>query len=60
LLAPSVSDGFVSLWEKQRLDLTVEALVVEGRFAHLFTEDELGIARRRLDDFGYAVSSASA
>jgi len=60
LLAPSVSDGFVSLWEKQRLDLTVEALVVERRFAHLFTDDELSIARRRLDDFGYAVSSASA
>ena len=44
LAAPAVSDGFVTLWERQRLDLTVEALVVDPRFAHLFTD---GRARGR-------------
>lgn len=58
LHAPAVSDGFVSLWERSRLDLTVEALVVESRFAHLFTEEELEIARKRLLDFGYAPTAA--
>lgn len=58
LHAPAVSDGFVSLWERQRLDLAVEALVVDERFAHLFTEEELTVARKRLDDFGYGPTAA--
>ncbi|MBO4238580.1 GmrSD restriction endonuclease domain-containing protein [Pseudonocardia alni] len=52
--AQAVSDGFVTLWERGRLDLTVEALVVEERFAELFTDEERAVARKRLDDFGYA------
>ncbi|MGD9526410.1 MAG: DUF262 domain-containing protein [Pseudonocardia sp.] len=51
--APAVSDGFVTLWERQRLDLTVEALVVDPRFAHLFADEEREVARKRLDDFGH-------
>jgi hypothetical protein len=53
LAAPAVSDGFVLLWERQRLDLSVEAIVIDPRFAHLFTEQEREIAGRRLEDFGY-------
>lgn len=51
LHAPAVSDGFVTLWERRRLDLTVESLVVDDRFAHLFTDEERQVARKRLDDF---------
>jgi hypothetical protein len=58
--APSISDGFVHLWEHQRLDLTAESLVVRDRYAHLFTEKELEIARKRLTEFGYLPSSVSA
>lgn len=54
LHAPTVSDGFAALWERGRLDLTVEALVIDPRFAGLFTEEELEVARRRLEQFGYA------
>jgi hypothetical protein len=53
LHAPAVSDGFVTLWERGRLDLTVESLVVDKRFARLFTEVEQAIARKRLDDFSH-------
>jgi hypothetical protein len=49
LASPTVSDGFVRLWDAGRLDLTVEALATDDRFAHLFTEKELDTARRRLD-----------
>ena len=55
---PGVSDGFVTLWERQRLDLTVETLVVDDRFSGLFTEEERGIARKRLADFGYGSTAA--
>jgi hypothetical protein len=53
LRAPAVSDGFAALWERGRLDLTVEALVVDPRYAELFTEEELEKARHRLKQFGY-------
>jgi hypothetical protein len=53
LAAPAVSDGFVKLWENDRLDLTAEALVLEPRFADLFTDEERETAHRRLEDFGY-------
>jgi hypothetical protein len=58
LAAPAVSDGFVFLWERQRLDLSVESLVLDPRFAHLFTEQEKEIAHRRLEDFGYDPQAA--
>jgi hypothetical protein len=58
LNAPAVSDGFVTLWERQRLDLSVEALVLDERFAHFFSDEEREIARKRLHDFGYGPAAA--
>ena len=52
--APTVSDGYTALWERGRLDLTVEAKVIERPlFYELFTRDELEICRRRLSEYGY-------
>lgn len=50
LIAPGskVSDGYTALWERQRLDLTVEALVVQRPWIALFTADEVTNARKRL------------
>ncbi|GHD16973.1 GmrSD restriction endonuclease domain-containing protein [Nocardiopsis kunsanensis] len=56
LHAPAVSDGFSNLWERGRLDLTVEALVLRPEFSSLFTDEELDRARGRLDQFGYRVT----
>lgn len=54
LLASSeVSSGFTALYERGRLDLTVEAVVVKPEFASLFSEDEIEIAQQRLDQLGY-------
>ncbi|WP_405084914.1 DUF262 domain-containing protein [Microbispora sp. NBC_01389] len=58
LRSPAVSDGFAALWERGRLDLTVEALVVRPRFAELFTYDEIEIARHRLGQFGWSGPAA--
>ena len=49
----TVSDGFTTLWEKGRLDISVEALVLQERFAELFTGEEREIARERLAQYGY-------
>ncbi|GHO73951.1 hypothetical protein KSD_17220 [Ktedonobacter sp. SOSP1-85] len=53
LLAKEPTDGFTKLWEKKRLDLSVEALVLKPQFASLFDENEREMARRRLKDFRY-------
>jgi hypothetical protein len=49
----SVSDGFVALWERKRIDLAVENVVLRPEFEPLFTEDERETARRRLRDYGF-------
>ena len=48
-----LSDGFVRLWEEQRLDLSVEALALRDPWSALFTHEELAEAQRRLDGAGY-------
>ncbi len=52
--AAKPSDGYTRLYEANRLDLTVEAVVVENPAWHpLFTSEELVRARRRLKDYRY-------
>ena len=52
--APKPSDGYTALWERGRLDLTVEAVVVENaRWHSLFVPEEVERAQRRLLQYGY-------
>lgn len=48
LLAQPISPGLTRLFMAERLDLSVEALVVRPRYAELFTDGEIATARRRL------------
>ena len=50
----NVSDGYTALWERGRLDLTVEAMIVEtSKFHSLFSDDEMKICSKRLSDYRY-------
>ncbi len=51
-LLPHMSDGFIQLWQRRRLDLTVEWLILEPRWQQLFTDGERQTARDRLRDCG--------
>ncbi len=52
--APQPSDGYTRLWELERMDLSVEAVVHDNAEWHgLFTENELRLCKRRLSDHGY-------
>jgi hypothetical protein len=53
LNASKPSDGFTALWERGRLDLSVEAVILEPRFERLFTDDERDRAKDRLAQYGY-------
>jgi hypothetical protein len=46
------SEGFTALWERHRLDLTVEAHVIQDRFQPLFSDD-IQAAADRLSQYGY-------
>jgi hypothetical protein len=52
--SPAPSDGYTHLYERGRLDLTVEAMIVENtRWHPLFTSEELAAANERLKKYGY-------
>lgn len=55
LRASKVSEGYVALWERKRLDLTVEAVILGAEWHSLFSDHERGIARKRLADYGFKV-----
>lgn len=50
-----VSEGYTALFERKRLDLTVEALIVQSEWASLFSDEERTIARNRLKEYGYTI-----
>lgn len=52
-LLPEMSQGFAELWKRNRLDLTMEALIIRAQWRSLFTPEQLKIAEDRLRDCGY-------
>ena len=58
--APQVSDGYTALWERKRLDLTVEAMILNNpRWHPLFTTEELERCSGRLKEYGCDIPPAS-
>ena len=53
LHTPGHPEGLTRLWELGGLKISMEALVLEPRWASLFTEEEFRIARKRLEDLGF-------
>lgn len=45
--------GLMRLWQEERLDISVEVLVLQTDFQSLFTKEELDTARQRLIALGY-------
>ena len=50
---PEPSEGLFTLWDLKRLDLSLEAFVLDEEFSPLFSDEELSTARQRLADLGY-------
>ncbi|VVM61684.1 hypothetical protein PS631_01324 [Pseudomonas fluorescens] len=55
LAKPRVSEGFTRLYLERRLDLSVEALILESLWAGFFDEHLLSSAEERLNQVGYKV-----
>lgn len=54
--APAPSEGYTALWERRRLDLTVEAIILRPEWHNLFTDDDRSAARKRLEQYAYDFS----
>lgn len=48
-----IQTGLMKLWELKLLGQSMEALVIQPRFASLFTLAEIAEAQRRLEELGY-------
>ncbi|HDS1736254.1 HNH endonuclease [Pseudomonas sp. BP8] len=55
LTKPKVSNGFTRLFIGGRLDLTVEAVILESRWARFFDDYLISSAEKRLSNVGYKV-----
>ena len=53
LWSDAPSDGFTTLWEHRRLDLTMEDHVLRAEFASLFSDADREQAHTRLDAYGW-------
>lgn len=45
------TDGFTTLWQYHRLDLSVESYVIKDQYQKLFSDEERAICQNRLDEF---------
>lgn len=45
--------GFVEMYHKQALYLTIEAHIIKSRYAPLFTQEIIDKARKRLKEYDY-------
>jgi hypothetical protein len=50
---PKFSTGFTKLWELKRLDLSVEALVIQPHWQEWFSDADRKAARDKLAKLGY-------
>ena len=53
---PGGTDGFATLWEHGRLDLSVEALVLRREYQSLFSEEEKLLCADRLKEYGFQLN----
>lgn len=55
LSAENAQQGLFKLWELNKLELSMEALVIQEKYAPLFEPEEIATARKRLQDLHYPV-----
>ncbi len=53
---PGGTEGFTTLWQCGRLDLSVEAHVLKPEYESLFSDEERRMCRERLVEFGYKIN----
>ena len=56
ILREDPTDGYITLYNKKRMDLTIEALIVsKPEYKVFFTDEEIEFCRGRLAQYGYVI-----
>lgn len=55
LVSKGITLGLENLWEKGRLDLTMEARIIKPEFQELFPKEVVEVCRKKLEKFGYKI-----
>ena len=55
LVTKEVSTGLEKLWEKGRLELSMEAIIVKPEYQELFSPEIISICTKKLKKFGYKI-----
>ena len=55
LQSNDIEHSSTALWKCGRLDLMFEYLVLQPKYADLFTDEEKEMARKRLKEYGYSL-----
>lgn len=53
LVIKNVSSGLERLWEKGRLELSMEAIMIKSEYQKLFPQEIIKICEKKLKQFGY-------
>ncbi len=48
-------EGLTKLWELKRLDLTVEAIIIQDPYCKLFSDEILVKTKEKLNELGYTL-----
>lgn len=57
LTGRDASDGFTTLWEAGRLDMSIEEAALLPWYGSLFSEDQRSVARRRLTEHRFDIDA---
>jgi hypothetical protein len=53
VMDPVLHEGLTKLWELGRLDISVEATILQEPYCNLFSDDVLNKAKEKLEKLGY-------
>lgn len=53
IMQDAPTDGFITLYSKNRLDLSIEHFVIQPKYKELFTEEEIERCITRLREYRY-------
>lgn len=59
LASGGYSEGLTRLWEEKRLDISMEATVLQEPWRELFAVEELSVAKQKLEELGYQINDVS-
>lgn len=53
LVNKKITSGLETLWQKGRLDLSIEAIIIKAEYKTLFSQDLINMCKKKLEAYHY-------